>query len=944
VGTFDLLEREQELARVAELVDAVAAGDPRLASVEGPPGAGKSAILAALASRAGKQGIRVLRATGLELEAEYPFGVVRQLLEPATSGLGTADRRQVFAGSAALAESLLTGGGRGTELADPGFALLHSLYWVLVGLSDLSPVAVVLDDAQWADSLSLRFLAFALRRAEALPLLVALAKRDQPAGEQRQEVTAVLAGPAVVMRPAPLSGAAISRLLTHALGSAPPQGVVQEAERLTEGNPLYLRELVEALRPGDSPAGEDAVRLLSTAAPRAVGRRVTTTLAHLDPASRNVGQAVAILGESVPLRRAASLAGVAQEHASAAADVLARDQILGVGEPLRFRHPLIRQAVLDSIEPRRRAMMHARAARLLTHEGQPPELAAVHLLESDPAGDATVVETLRAAAKRARNDSAIPLAISALRRALNEPPEPCARPVVLQELALVEAQVGDPLGLEHFEQAFATTASPDQLADGVVRYAMLLIARGRAAEAEAVVDRVLEATGDREKRLMLEADLTTISTINDVPGARERLTRVARELSGATAAERVLLGLYAIDLVHREEMNASEADRLVSAALGEGFLLEHLGPDSPTYLQLMSALVWLEAEEADRELAAAAVEARRRGAWFGFALVSTSLGYQASKRGQLDQAEADARAAVEVAQQMGWLAAFPVPLPCLVDVLIEKGEFEEPDRLLEELNLGGTLPQSHIFTDLLGVRGRLRLAQGRAQDGIDDLEEQTARLQALGDVPPTLLALHARSLVPELVRTGQAERAVLVAEDALGVAQAFGRPRYIAATLYASALAQPGGVDLARLEEAAKIYQELGAPVDLARSLLEIGSTLRRRRQPAAARDPLRRALDLARACGARPLALRAEHELRTAGAKPRRDRITGRDALTATEQRVAQLAINGMTNRQIAETLFVTRKTVESHLEHIFRKLSIHSRGELEHAIAAEDELRSVT
>jgi ATP/maltotriose-dependent transcriptional regulator MalT len=472
---------------------------------------------------------------------------------------------------------------------------------------------------------------------------------------------------------------------------------------------------------------------------------------------------------------------------------------------------------------------------------------------------------------------------------------------------------------------------------------MLLISKGRSAEAETVVDLVLEATGDRERRLMLEAELSTVATINDVPGARERLTRVAGELPGDTAAERVLLGLYAIDVINRGRMDAAEGARLVTAALGSGFLLDRLGPDSPTYLHLMSALVWLEAEDADRELAAAAVEARRRGAWFGFALISTSLGLQAWKRGQLDQAEADGRAAVEVAQQMGWLAAFPIPLTCLVDVMVQKGQLEEPDRLLKELNLAGTLPQSHIFTDLLGGRGRLRLAQGRAQEGIEDLEEQSARLQALGDIPPTLLALHARSLVPALVRSGQAERALPIAEEALRVAQAFGRPRYLAATLYASALAQPGGTDLARLEEAAKIYQELGAPVDLARTLVEIGSTLRRRRQPAAARDPLRRALDLARASGARPLAERAEHELRTAGAKPRRDRITGRDALTATEQRVAQLAINGMSNRQIAETLFVTRKTVESHLEHIFRKLSIHSRTELERAIQAGGELAPV-
>jgi DNA-binding NarL/FixJ family response regulator len=124
------------------------------------------------------------------------------------------------------------------------------------------------------------------------------------------------------------------------------------------------------------------------------------------------------------------------------------------------------------------------------------------------------------------------------------------------------------------------------------------------------------------------------------------------------------------------------------------------------------------------------------------------------------------------------------------------------------------------------------------------------------------------------------------------------------------------------------------------RTLEDIGIALRRRRQPSAAREPLRRALDLARACGARAVAERAEHELRAAGARPRRDRITGRDALTATESRVANLAIEGMTNRQIAETMFVTKKTVESHLDHVFHKLGIHARGELQRALATSGEL----
>src|SRR5262249_5800098 len=134
-GVF-LLERERELARAFGLLESAVAGEFGLVVVEGPAGGGKAGVLGAVGGGAGEQGVTVLRATGLGLEGEYPFGVVRQLFEPAVRGLQGAVRTEAFAGAASLAEELLAGGGVGSgpQLADPGFALSHSLYWVLVGL------------------------------------------------------------------------------------------------------------------------------------------------------------------------------------------------------------------------------------------------------------------------------------------------------------------------------------------------------------------------------------------------------------------------------------------------------------------------------------------------------------------------------------------------------------------------------------------------------------------------------------------------------------------------------------------------------------------------------------------------------------------------------------------------------------------------------------------
>jgi DNA-binding CsgD family transcriptional regulator len=935
-----LLERAGELARLSAQVDATAAGEFGLVVIEGRAGAGKSAILRALATEAEGRGVRVLRASGLELEREYPFGVVRQLFVPALHELGPAVRREVFAGAAELAEKLLARAEtEGPRLADPAFALLHSLYWATVGLTDLAPLALVVDDVQWADPLSLRFLAFALRRSEGLRLLIALARRELSPEEEPDALAAVLRGPALVMRPAPLSSVAIGVILAQAVGHPLEAAVIGEAARLTEGNPLYVRELADLLSSAGAAGREDALGILRAAAPAAVGRRVRTALARLSANSQAVARAAAVLGDEVPLQRAAELATVDPDSASAAADSLVDADILVVGEPLRFRHPLVREAVLKSMEPRARARAHARAAKMLIAHGDAPERAALHLLESDPSGDTEAVTTLRVAAKRFSATAASDLAIRALRRAVLEPPDHLELPLVLNDLGGVEFAVGDEQAFEHLEAAFSSGHSLEALADGAFAYAWLLITQGREQEAEALITRVLGAISDRERRLLLVAEL--LSTAWEMPAARERLTSVTAGLTGESPAERLLLGLQAYGAAYEGEMSAAEAAPLMISAFGNGFLLAELGPDSPTYVRLLVGLNL--ADELDynsTELSAAIAEGRRRGATFGLAFATMLRGVIAWRRGQLAVAEADARVGLEIMTQLGWLAGFPYPLSLLVDVLNDAGELDEADRLLEENNLSGSLPGGRaFFVEFLGTRGRLRLAQGRTEQGIADLVEQAVQLDELGHSRPDVRGRLAKSLVPALVRAGRVQEGRQIAEKALQVARAYGVPRYVADSLRGRALAHPRGPDLKELEEVATIYDRLGARHDLAATLLDIGAALRRKRKPAAARAPLRRALDLARASGARPIAERAEHELRAAGARPRRDRITGRDALTASERRVAELASGDMTNRQIGETLFITRRTVESHLEHVFRKLDIHSRSDLQRAISLQDE-----
>ncbi|HEY1347657.1 MAG TPA: helix-turn-helix transcriptional regulator, partial [Streptosporangiaceae bacterium] len=184
---------------------------------------------------------------------------------------------------------------------------------------------------------------------------------------------------------------------------------------------------------------------------------------------------------------------------------------------------------------------------------------------------------------------------------------------------------------------------------------------------------------------------------------------------------------------------------------------------------------------------------------------------------------------------------------------------------------------------------------------------------------------------------GHAAEAQRLARAAVEVARGFGLPRALGVTLRAAGLVEGGERGLDLLAEAVTVLERSEAPVELARALTDHGAALRRAGQRARARAQLERGLDLAHHCGARRIAGQARAELVAAGAKPRRDAITGRDALTASELRVARLAAAGRTNREIAQELFITTKTASAHLSRAYRKLDVSRRGQLAEALVSK-------
>jgi DNA-binding CsgD family transcriptional regulator len=269
-------------------------------------------------------------------------------------------------------------------------------------------------------------------------------------------------------------------------------------------------------------------------------------------------------------------------------------------------------------------------------------------------------------------------------------------------------------------------------------------------------------------------------------------------------------------------------------------------------------------------------------------------------------------------------------------VRISKGKFApdklgDAERLLEESGAAARPADDDLsYFPMLHARARLRAARGDVAGARSDFEalgRRRARWNSELALIPALLA------APE-VADGDRDALEAHTGEMLRDARSWGTPRAIGMALRAAGLAEGGASGLELLEEAAATLERSPARVEHARALADFGAALRRSGRRSDAREPLRAALDLADSCGARPVAERARQELRAAGARPRRPRMTGADALTPSERRTASMAAAGLSNPEIAQALFVTKKTVEAHLGSAYRKLGIRSRAELAGAL----------
>jgi DNA-binding CsgD family transcriptional regulator len=936
-GDGGLLERERELDRLAMMARSAHAAAGCAALIEGEAGIGKTSLVDAACRRAAEADVTVLGARGGELERDFAWGVVRQLFDPPVGHAPAAQRAALLQGAAALARPAL-GYDAGAVLVDEtSFSTLHGLYWLTVNLAQRRPLMVAIDDLHWADGPSLRFVAHLLPRIAGLPIFVLLAARP-PSSEPTadHEMLARLAGDPglTALRPAALSAAASRSLVRRELSATAADEFCTACHELSAGNPFLLRGLIADLADEGLGSGAGAVDHVRRMTPESISRSVLLRLARLPAAAIALARAVAVCGVPVDLHRAARLAELERGEGADAAATLVRAGILAGENALAYVHPLVRSAVYGDLAARERSRWHRRAARLLADKGAAPEQLAPHLLASLPEGDPWTVQTLRAVAADARARGAPEIAVDCLERALAEPPEAQARVDVLFELGQIEATQDPAAALPHLQEALAAGGDAQPRAPVALALGNALTLAGQLGAAVSVLGRGLaELDGDpSELRSSLEAaQLGAARWERSTQELRHALAeRIARRADGGAPLDPRLHGQLAIELAAR----GADRDAAVHHARAALAAIEQpstAGTSTVPEATLVLAFADL-AEEAQAAIEAWLAIVRSRVWPLGVVLGSTTASLAALYRGAVSDAVAGARGAMEPGAE---IRLAPVTLAFLVEALIERGQIEIARAELCERGLDGDLPLAWATTPLLLARGRLHAAAGEHRRAVADLLATGERADAWGVLNPAMTPWRSSAAV-SLAALGERERAVALVEAEIELARRWGTPRAIGVALRAAGVTPGRNAGIELLRAAVEILAPSAAPLEHARALTDLGCTLRRAGRRAEARKHLREALALAHDLGAVALAARAREELTVAGARPRRDALRGRDALTSSELRVARMAAGGSTNRQIAEALFVTLRTVETHLTSAYAKLGIASRRELSAALDA--------
>ncbi|WP_344951670.1 helix-turn-helix transcriptional regulator [Actinomadura miaoliensis] len=969
-AALPLVGRQGVLRALEEALDATAEGAFRFVALVGEPGAGKTRLLSELSGAAAARKLPTRAGRAAEFEQEMPFGAVVDALddhlEEHLPDLGPGATRLLSAVFPALAAAPAAPAttGPAAETADGRRVARYQLYRtvrrLLEELAAASGLVLILDDLHWADEATIELLDHLVRHPPRARVTLAVAYRPAQASPRLAALVedAVQNARALRVPVDPLSEEQVAQLL----GLREPDARCRELYRASGGNPFYLEALARSpQRPVTGPGDGDL--------PPAVQAALVLELSGLSRTALLVAQGAAVAADEFDPALAAVAAEVSEDATLSALDELvARDIVRPMAERFRFRHPLVRHAAYGSAAAGWRLAAHGRIAAYLARIGAPAAMRARHVERSgrvgDPAAIATLVEAARTFTAQAPVTAAhwLRAALRLMPENMPEPPEPTegreplpSRLGLLMELAQVESLGGRLAEGRETARTLLRLLPPDDY-DRRVTAARLcaLMERllGRPHEARALLLDELRRIPDPASptgvplRLRLVAESLFRGDFRAAHAVLENMPENGGDgwpsaVRMAVTALRPMSSFLSGDLAGAVR-HAETADRLVAEATDD---------ELAEWLDAVAWLCWAEHmmgryAASRRHFERAVSVARATGQTYILATLLTGQARASTMEGRLTEAMMIAEEAAETARLLG-------AAPQLAGALTQQsltvglaGDAKEALRLADEAMRAGADGGEWYGAQAQYARARALLGLSRVDEGVEAMMEAC---NGFGEV--ILLDPDARLACCEIMaevaaQQGRDEDAALWAGRAEQVANPqldSDRARAMLARSYAGMAADPKtAARLAR--EAAALFEACYARVDAGRARLAAGVAAARAKDRAAARDDLRAAADVFAACGARLLHSRTTFEQRRVGIRtpsPAGRGASGRRGgdeqfgLSQREFEVAMLVSDGLTNQQIAERLFISVRTVETHLSHIFSKLDITSRVNLVKALA---------
>lgn len=934
-GSGILHERERELALLEQAIVDAKADESRLVLIEGQAGIGKSRLLLEMRRMAEAAGFAVVVASGYEFERDYAFGMLRQLIGNAQREIGD---NEVRSNADAADELMVAFGGDDGEAANT-FTIFEGCYWATVRAAESTPILIAIDDLQWCDRPSLEYLAYLARRIESLPIVIAATVRPADSSAGAAAVRELMSDPArLSISPGPLGSQAVAAMVSERLESGEADGnFVGELATITGGNPLLVDELLKELSAAGVEPSAGNVERLRELGPRAASRSVLLRLARLDHDCDRVARALTIFGEGASDSLLCDFLNISEEQLATAIAQCVRAEIFRPERPLGFVHPLVREAIYRDIPAGERELMHINAARQLDQAGQSSERVAAQLINVPPRGDEWVFEKLSHAGSIALSRRIVSSAVNYFERASAEPPPRGERSEALRDLALAQALANSPDAADNLIEAWDVLDDPVQRGFLAVAALRVLGLAQRNVEAVDLAERTLVQLGPEHQALRdrIENGLQSISLMDPAVRPFSLLTSALDDPSshGDSVESRMYDGALCYGKMLRNDP-APECVELALRAVADDLLFEFDNAGFPM-IGVMVTLAAADEESAlevcDRSLAFAG---QGSSALYVPAVARGFKGLTQALRGDLQGAFELLELAKADIETFELSLGYTQIAAMLAIACVEQGDLARAER---ELAFG----EPHLVPGLqrtvwLGAKLHLLVEQNKNDEALAVAESiETAGMDEMIENPAWLPW---RSLKAEaLDGLDRTDEALALVEAEVGAARRWGAPKALGRALrvHGQLLRRKG---TAQIVESVEVLKDSPAILEYGWSLAALGTALRHERKAVEAREPLGEALQIAVSTGARGLEKHVRDELAASGAAPRASDFQGMDALTPSERRAAKLAVDGMTNREIAQTLFVTPKTIEVHLSNVYKKLDIKSRRELPEVFVDEN------